>query len=777
MKIAITSNGAFVDQRDGSLVEGRLSVYLRDSDDLATTYTLEGNDFVQAQNPVLLHSGLPDDTLFADAGIYRLKVEKYTGPEGQMSVDADPAYFEQIDVYEVGFDWDSAVSNAQNVDSIDDLRSVDPSVGSVNVLSYYSIGDAPSRTYVWDGASVDQIDGGYVVGSDVSDTGRWILLWGDEILPCSVYGVSAGNEANLNSLFQYQRLVGSFSLVTAPCVRFTRGEYTSNTSFVTDKELVFDGDAKFTLATIQCPKVRIVGSRSSYVGNFVFTAPDAEAHSSWFRTLQGFWKCDAPVLCIDDTDYFESNTIAGNINLGGKKIIGSTHLDAVFGANAFYAVDQSTSVTGRIFGPNDYVKVSGHGDELWLTSGSWDPGLISAGHHQEWQNTPDLDLFENADRWVETMVERRSRMPVVGDTIDFQYRKMTGLSLDVGLFTDIRNLVCNILNVNNSGADVTLRNVSAERLHASCNSVTLDRSAVYFGEEPSVAGIYGSSSELSVGGAAWRSNGISVSLVDSKVSGLNLDRNGDNETKDSTVGFTGCTLTNCTLGSKSLSLSGNSLTGCTVKVYPYMESSDYRLDLVFRGNSSMGANPVEFTKAVESEGCFGCILNVAIVGNQFLGNAEGLRMRYWSNRTGIAYSNTFVKESASNSIVYSGNSGLCPKESGKGILISDNTDYVHQDVGGIDVYTYKNNAFRGFPKFSGMRTFWYSCNTSGESDTMIKWKLNEATLPLFLQSFGYYMMAHDDSLSNGSYFDLCPSTVGSFIKIDPVASGISAKII
>ena len=777
MKISVTNYSPFVDQRDNSFVEGRLSVYLRDSDDLATLFTLEGNDFVQAQNPVLLHAGLPDDSLFAEAGIYRLKVEKYTGPQGQMSVEADPAYFEQVDIYEVGFDWDSAMSNAQNVDTIEDLRSVDPSVGSVNVLSYYSIGDAPSRTYVWDASSVDQIDGGYVVGSDVSDTGRWILLWGDEILPCTVYGVKPGNEANLNALFQYPRLVGSFSIVTAPCVRFTRGNYTSNTSFVTDKELVFDGDAKFTAATIQCSKVRVLGSRSSFVGNFVFTAPDAEAHSSWFRTLQGFWTCDANFLYIDDTNYFVSNTIVGNVNLGNKKIVGSTHLDAVFGANAFYTVSQTTAVTGRIFNGNDYVKVTGHGDGLWLTSGSWDPGLISAGHHVEWQNTPDLDLFENADRWLEVIVERRSRMSVVGDIIDFQYRKITGLSVNVGLFTDIRNLVCGILTVGNPGADVTLRNVSAERLYASCNSVTLERSAVYFGEEPSVTGLYGSSSELSVGGVAWRSNGISVSLVDSKVSGLNLDRNGDNETKDSTVGFAGCTLTNCTLCSKSLSFSGCSLTGCTVKVYPYKEGSDYRLELVFRGNSVMGANPLEFTKAVESEDCYDCILNVAIVGNQFLGNAEGLRMRYWSDRTGINYTRTFIKESTGNSIVYSGNSGNCPKETGKGILISDNTDYVHQSVGGVDVYAYKNAAFRGFPKFSGMRTFWYSCNTSGESDTMLKWKLNEATLPLFLQSYGYYMMAHDDSLTNGSYFDLCPATVGSFIKIDPVTSGISAKII
>ena len=777
MKIAITSNGAFVDQRDGSLVEGRLSVYLRDSDDLATTYTLEGNDFVQAQNPVLLHSGLPDDTLFADAGIYRLKVEKYTGPEGQMSVDADPAYFEQIDIYEVGFDWDSAMTIAQNVDTIEDLRSVDPSVGSVNVLSYYSVGDCCPRTYVWDGASVDQIDGGYVVGSDVSDTGRWILVWGDEILPCTVYGVSAGHEANLNSLFQYPRLVGSFSFVTAPCIRFTRGDYTSSTSFVTDKQIVMDGDARFTLATVQCPKVSVLGTAPSYNGNFVLTATDSEVHSSWFRTLMGFWKCGASVLYIDGTNHFESNVLNGNVNLSGYKIIGDSHLDATFSSGAFYTVSQRTTCTGRIFNHTDYVKITGHGDGMWLTSGAWDPGTISAGHHVEWQNTPDLDLFENADRWLEVMVERRTRITNMGDTLDFQNRAVgSAASISTGLFTDIRNLTANIVTVSNPGEDVTLTNVHTERLHASCNALTLSESSVYFGEEPSVNYLSASSSDISVGGTAWRSNGITVSVTGSKVSGLVLDRNGDNETKDSQVGFTDCTLVGCTLGSKSLALSGNTVSGCTVKVYPYSDGTDYRLDLVFRGNSSMGANPVEFTKAVESEDCFGCILNVAIVGNQFLGNAEGLRMRYWSNRTGIAYSNTFVKEGIGHAVAYSGNSGLCPSESMRGLLVSDATAYTQQSVDGGTVYKYSENR-RCFPSLAV--TQWWNQKSVG-TDTLVKVYTNTGAsqYDMFMHpNYSLYFRSRDDTQTDGDFFSLGVLSISSPISINGSTEHVSAKFI
>ena len=85
MKIAL-GNEPYLDRSTGKPVEGRLSVYLIHSDTLARTYTIEGNNgFVEAPNPVLLHGGLPDDSLFVELGLYGLKIERYCGPAGQMS--------------------------------------------------------------------------------------------------------------------------------------------------------------------------------------------------------------------------------------------------------------------------------------------------------------------------------------------------------------------------------------------------------------------------------------------------------------------------------------------------------------------------------------------------------------------------------------------------------------------------------------------------------------------------------------------------------------------
>ena len=93
-------NEPYLYRPTGLPLEGRLTVYKLNTDVKAKTYTLEGTNFVQAANPVLLHSGLPDDSLFVDAGLYTIRIERYTGPEGQMSVESPDEYFEIVDQYE-----------------------------------------------------------------------------------------------------------------------------------------------------------------------------------------------------------------------------------------------------------------------------------------------------------------------------------------------------------------------------------------------------------------------------------------------------------------------------------------------------------------------------------------------------------------------------------------------------------------------------------------------------------------------------------------------------
>ena len=105
------------------------------------------------------------------------------------------------------------------------------------------------------------------------------------------------------------------------------------------------------------------------------------------------------------------------------------------------------------------------------------------------------------------------------------------------------------------------------------------------------------------------------------------------------------------------------------KIYPYKNGDHYYLKATLIGNNFNSAYPIEFTKIDTIDGrwqedCYDCILQWNIVGNTFLGNDEGLRMRYWQNRIGSYYSRTFAKMNAYglSSVVYEGNVGKCPAE-------------------------------------------------------------------------------------------------------------------
>lgn len=777
MKIAL-GNEPYLDRSTGKPVEGRLSVYLIHSDTLARTYTIEGNNgFVEAPNPVLLHGGLPDDSLFVELGLYGLKIERYTGPAGQMSAESPDDYFEQIDYLEAGMDFDPQASSANVVDTIGDLENADPALKFVTVLWHDTTGDCIPRQYFWDAGAQDNIDGGYVVGSEVSDTGRWILLWADEILPCTVYGVTPSNTSNLNLLLNYPDTVGSLHLVTAPCVRFVSGTYTPNFTYATDKELVFDGDAKFTAATFQCPRARVMGNQPSFVADFEFSAPDAEAHSSWFRTLQGFWHCGAKFLFCDTTNHFTSTLLTSNVSLADKVVIGNGRLPNTYANGVYFVVSANTSITGRIFSSADFVAITstGWGDGIFATTGTWDPGLISAGHHVQFSNVPDLDLFENADRWVKTMVERRERFnsTIWTDfTLDLQNRRLDNLA--PGKFTEIRNGTFNRLTINNSGADITLRNVTASDFTLSCRYISVYDSDISFSMEPSISAIWGYDSRIN-SSMQWRAPAIQCVFERCWI-GIVFNRVTNNEHTEALLSFTECQFQhNVGATTKNLEMYRCKTDNGAFKIYPYKSGDNYYLKAVLIGNNFNSAYPVEFTKIDTLDGryleeCYDCILQWNIVGNTFVGNSEGLRMRYWQNRTGSYYSRTFVKPgSGIHSIIYEGNVGNCPSEDMRGVSISDNTAYTEESYSGSTLYKY-TGSWKRCLVIPG--SIWWNNTIAQGPNTLIKWyswvnsPYNSLTYDMFIHTSWFaYPRAHDDPINNGDFFANAILLFGDYLRI------------
>ena len=350
-------NPGSIVSRLGAPLQGRVTFYRHDTDELATIYTLEGQDFVQAANPQILDiNGRLDDSVFFDCGIIDVRIEQYTGPEGFLSVDAPDEYFAAFDIFEYGIKLDDGGSIG-HVDTIADLRGVSPDAKFVWVNGYYAVGDAPSRLYYWDEESEDTEDGGYVVGSDVEGaTGKWILLWGDEVLPCTVYGVKPGTEANLAAFLDYPDVVGSMSLKTAPCLRFVRGQYTTGGTLATDRTLCFDTGAQFVNGpTFNCTEVRTFGPVEDYIADFKFggaSNADVVAHSSWFKTLKAFWTCKANRLVIDDNNNFTDLNIDDGVTIADAIISGSKRIPATYTANAGYLrFDNCAFEASQIFSP------------------------------------------------------------------------------------------------------------------------------------------------------------------------------------------------------------------------------------------------------------------------------------------------------------------------------------------------------------------------------------------------------------------------------------------
>ena len=703
-------NQPYIYRPDGTPIEGRLSVLLRDSNNLAATYTLEGTTFVPAQNPVLLHAGLPDDSLFVDAGLYRLKVERWTGPEGEMSVDGDPLYFETVDIFEVGFEWDPAVSTAGSVGTIEDLASVSPDVSTVTVLGYSAVGDCPPRVYYWDSNSTDAIDGGYVVGSSVSDEGRWILLWGDEVLPASIYGVVPGDISNMSALLSYPRTVGSFALCTAPVVRFARGTYSTATNYVTEKGILADAGTRFVGGVITCSHMRVLGGAlNTYVGDFIFSASDAEAHSSWFRTVEKFWTCGASVLHLDAINHFANNTISQRLTVPDKVILGTQRLDVNY-ANDGYVYLTRCSVDGRIFNPQkDYVRLSSsdRGDSIFTDAGTWDPGLISQGHHVQYDDVPDLAQFRSVERWYQAINERKARL---GQQMSMTALNFDGRACPVNIDTSVWGAVKNVqanggITVKNTvlldnvrgdidvnaeiAAGVTLQDCSVRITGTPVNfsSLTAIDSTVTV---PGSIGLDPANTMITMYGGHF--NGI-IALSAAHAQSFAASKSVDFRNVSFETAFT-------------WKVNRLNMQGCTgpisIDLYPVNTAGNYLYSINLDKNVFTGSSRVWFGlprglvsySALDGKGAFG---SVRIVDNSFeTSDPLGIKMLRWNPGT----LNRFVAQEP-GAWEYHGNSGNCPRLS-PGAVYNGDSHWVQYAQGGTQWCKYASplNLFAPYAYYS-----------------------------------------------------------------------------
>ena len=673
MKLSITQN-QFFDDAGRPLSSGTVSIYYHGSDTLATVYYLEGDDYVDAPNPLTCSEDGRIPTVFFDATVVDVVVKDALG--------------QVMDTFQTGFYVDDA-RNATAAEGIAALKQADPSLGFVNVVGYDQYVNAPYRTYVWDANCPSTPDNGVVVESTVAGAvGAWVLLWEWRELPVSIYGVKPGIEANISAAIGYAQSVGTFGLRTPPVVRFPGGTYGSNTTYATSKVLSFDTDAKFTNATFSAPAIEVTAQQTSYVADFVLTKKQARVESSWFRTAQAFFKCGAAELHQSATNYFTSTAMDTSFTISGARISGAPV--TLTGSGWYMALDgcdiapRSLSTAWALKFLNSTFR------EDWFGSGSFDFVNNTVVHTSD-QNSIRLENFRNVGNYIKCI-------EADGQTdVDLSGRHVGTISTSV--LRTFRNVSCDTLNVTATGANVEFHNVSCQNVNISGFNLTVHDSAIKFWTEPTLNGLFCYYSDVA---SQYAVTGMTMACTFENCRvGMSFSRGSDNTTRDGALTFRECTFyTNEAISSKNISMYGCVTDNANIKVYPYHDGSNYRIFARFVGNTFVNTNAVEFTKAAQDD-CYECIADWTIVDNSFTGNDDGIKCRYWSNRTGSYFDKVFIMPDNRSSIFYGGNSGKCPAENMKGAgIAAGDTPLRTVDIGsGNNLYAY-NRKKRCCPKFS-----------------------------------------------------------------------------
>lgn len=204
---------------------GRLFVYENDTTDLADIYTYERSEFVQAQNPIYFVDGITENTYFLKNKIYDVVAQEYKGDSSIPSGDLRETMWVQSFSTKIGFEYDPLTDNEDvaTVVTIANLKNYNVG-GFVKVIGYWNEHDCEQRLYMWDNTCVNTPDNGLIVQSNVSDTGRWILI-SNEVMKSEYYGVYGSHQENLPELFHYNDLYGTYSLVSPKTILLSPGDY------------------------------------------------------------------------------------------------------------------------------------------------------------------------------------------------------------------------------------------------------------------------------------------------------------------------------------------------------------------------------------------------------------------------------------------------------------------------------------------------------------------------------------------------------------------------
>ena len=762
----INQSTLFEDIDRNALVQGKIEVLDPVSNNPLTIWSYSDDEYTVMTNPVILDiEGRVPQTVFCDRIVY-CRVYAFKGYD-----EYNQPIYEFIRDFYAGENENS--ESREYVVGLEALKDLDPTINSsVNVLGYFTAYDCPMRQYVWDANCTQDADNGYIVASDVSATGRWILIFSGEYLPSSYYGVYPGKLANINALLSYVEYVGTASTKTAPGVWFVPGNYDVETNLQTTKRVLLDAGTSFACQYFYCGNLKVIGEPQVSICDFDFYDPEQEAHSSWFRTVFGFLTSGAKKYILDARDNFLNHNLQGAVTLQNKIIEGQTRLPITYSGSGKISFSNCVINAERIFNSTDilgfsYMEIHDH----WWSNPAEIDFYNKVTAHTSSINSLVIDNFTNMTAFVNAMGANGEQV------LDMAGRSIYNLELPASV-VELRNVhVTNFANIQASGRDITVRNCHLDNADVTCRYLSVYDSRINFYMEPIVSAMWGNNSEI-ISSSNFVNKAIQYIFEDCKV-GINFKRVTDNTARDAFLDFIRCNFENCVIESKTLTMKNCDCDGCTIKIYPYKENDIYKMYCYLEGNRFISGTPIEFTKVDIIDGgyqdnVYDVQVSWSIMNNFFAGNSEGLRCRYWQHRTGSNYGKTFIATRSNLfNVAYEGNTGNCPGTDMRGVSISNNQGYVKETVafgtGTVDIYKYDFAHKRVMP--TGDDGYWWWQSVKGPNILMkyyswINDPYNSLTYDMFIHTnWELYPVSHDDHIDNGDFFDMAILSRNDYIRI------------
>ena len=739
----INQSTLFEDIKRNALVHGKLEILDPVSNNQLTIWSYTDDQYTVMENPVILDiEGRVPQTVFCDRIVY-VRVYAFKGND-----ENNRPIYEFVRDFYAGENENS--ESREYIVGIEALKDIDPSVNSsVNVLGYFNAYDCPMRQYVWDSECTQDADNGYIVASDVSDKGRWILVFSGEYLPSNYYGVYPGHTANINALLSYIKYVGTALTKTAPGVWFVPGEYSDSTvALITNKKLLIDNSTSFSYKSITSnDDIKIVGGETDHCITDLYGVKSA--HSSWYKTLQGFLDSGAKELIFDKSKNFtQAPAMTKNTTLHNVNLVNNTNAYANWmGFNNFTLTLDRCTVDEHLFYP--------------LTSRIFFQNMLVTDRYFYGPNVNNMDIsrinadniylcnFDNAAIYLKWMYQK-------GYTdIDMEGRIVSDIDFALSL-TGLHNCRFNTLTLNDPSKTVFLENCqgilrsvnSANLIIYNCR-LTLDTNlALAQGgllniKDSNITG----TGDIQAGadfGMMIEHSTLEPSVTCPNVTNIN-GQPYDVIVKSSTVGV---------IELKKLEMT-NSKAG-TIKIYGSAAAAGHTI-----GNVKLENNVIDdfgfFTVTGFEQYVSNCtFVQTRIVNNTF--NNSFTCPFYAKDSGGNKYE--FISSTGNHDYLYKGNYGNCPIDSIQLVTKLPYTDGAYKDASDDEWPLELTHTFRMFLpgerliKGTVLGAKMIEMFTSYSSETQV---INHP----------YYGLFHAGSLdaSDNDYFNMCMAS--TFSSLDP----------